>query len=583
MSNYTKSEDIRETYIFSYWKRKGRFPNIPREVKRLIGRYYLSHFFPGTGSQVWVESKSKVQESVNLVNRIDYWPSMNKHCGDLGKVIDHHPTNGILIRFEDNECVWYEPCSVVQLSGTVDVVPVRLFCGDKVKCTSKEVLRKFGNEFRWDTETIEEVGTIAIHTDFEKEKPHKLSLQKNEKKNPDLSLELFPIGSKVKIKSHPKEVQKGFDLANRNDYWKWMDNFCDKVGEVIRHHPTNGIQVKVGTQFIWFEPPCFVEQIDTSTDSKKPTPSVFSQTNPPNSNKMERLLVGTRVIFHKDTSPYHLRTGFIALHFLPRTGSSYDQITVRFADTDLYVDPQDVQLINSFAKKKPNQFKIDTCNFFSNNLFKLYNINLREKKKAENVENLREKSRNKECKKIKKQEKNQDGKHNGKVRNRAYFNCAENHGIFVQSKDIVTVLKSLVKRVTYVVKTGGEGKGPHMHIHVKKGNTKKKKDSPIFKKCVYIMQKKKKKKGNSEVKQIPLNEMVIVNNYGKGRVRFVGQTMFDETGIWYGIELIDRGDKKGAMKGNTNGSIDNIVYFKCDQQSGVFVRANQLKLVAENG
>ncbi|ETO13506.1 myb domain-containing protein, partial [Reticulomyxa filosa] len=82
--------------------------------------------------------------------------------------------------------------------------------------------------------------------------------------------------------------------------------------------------------------------------------------------------------------------------------------------------------------------------------------------------------------------------------------------------------------------------------------------------------KKKKKKGNNEPNQIPLNEMVNVNNYGKGRVRFIGQTMFDETG----------GDKK--VKGNSNGSIDNVAYFKCDQQCGVFVRSSQLKPVALN-
>ncbi|ETO04748.1 hypothetical protein RFI_32650 [Reticulomyxa filosa] len=120
-----------------------------------------------------------------------------------------------------------------------------------------------------------------------------------------------------------------------------------------------------------------------------------------------------------------------------------------------------------------------------------------------------------------------DGKHDGKVRNRVYFNCQENHGIFVQSKEIAVVLKS--KEID---------------------------------------------------KEIPLDELVYVNNYGKGRVRFVGQTMFDDTGIWYGIELLQR-DKRAA-KGNTDGTIDNIVYFKCENHCGVFVRSNQLRLVGMN-
>ncbi|ETO15983.1 hypothetical protein RFI_21372, partial [Reticulomyxa filosa] len=122
-----------------------------------------------------------------------------------------------------------------------------------------------------------------------------------------------------------------------------------------------------------------------------------------------------------------------------------------------------------------------------------------------------------------------DGKHDGRVKSRVYFKCSENHGVFVQSKEIVTILKSMEAKKK-------EGEGGRMQIY---------------------KYAKKKKIENEGEKEIALNEIVEVNNYGKGRVRFVGQTMFDETGIWYGIELVGQKDKK-VTKGNTNGSIDNI-------------------------
>ncbi|ETO12260.1 hypothetical protein RFI_25117 [Reticulomyxa filosa] len=146
-----------------------------------------------------------------------------------------------------------------------------------------------------------------------------------------------------------------------------------------------------------------------------------------------------------------------------------------------------------------------------------------------------------------------EGKHNGKIKNRVYFVCPENCGVFVQSKDIVTVLKSFaeIKKIVSKSVRGGEG-GP----------------SITSLKIFFFL----KKKGNNGPHQIPLNEIAMVNNYGKGRVRFIGQTKFDETGIWYGIELVEKGGEK-AMKGNNNGSIDNVC--------GVFVRPDQVKPIGE--
>ena len=58
--------------------------------------------------------------------------------------------------------------------------------------------------------------------------------------------------------------------------------------------------------------------------------------------------------------------------------------------------------------------------------------------------------------------------------------------------------------------------------------------------------------------------------YGKlaGTVRFIGSTEFAD-GTWVGIEL-DRG------KGKTNGTVDDMTYFQCEENHGAFLRENVL-------
>lgn len=57
----------------------------------------------------------------------------------------------------------------------------------------------------------------------------------------------------------------------------------------------------------------------------------------------------------------------------------------------------------------------------------------------------------------------------------------------------------------------------------------------------------------------------------RGHVKFVGETKFG-VGKWIGVEL-------EQVAGKNDGSVKGHRYFKCDENKGVFVRADKLSLV----
>jgi dynactin 1 len=62
-------------------------------------------------------------------------------------------------------------------------------------------------------------------------------------------------------------------------------------------------------------------------------------------------------------------------------------------------------------------------------------------------------------------------------------------------------------------------------------------------------------------------------NMGRGVVRFYGTTSFSP-GKWVGIELSE-------PAGKNDGSVKGVLYFSCQMNYGVFVKASQVKIVQD--
>lgn len=65
-----------------------------------------------------------------------------------------------------------------------------------------------------------------------------------------------------------------------------------------------------------------------------------------------------------------------------------------------------------------------------------------------------------------------------------------------------------------------------------------------------------------------INDRVWVNGTKPGYIAFIGETQFKE-GIWAGI-ILDSND------GKNNGTINNVTYFKTEENRGVFCRLNKI-------
>ena len=66
------------------------------------------------------------------------------------------------------------------------------------------------------------------------------------------------------------------------------------------------------------------------------------------------------------------------------------------------------------------------------------------------------------------------------------------------------------------------------------------------------------------------DEVIVLSYESEGIVRFSGSTDF-AGGHWLGVELVE-------PKGKNDGSVQNIRYFDCKMNYGIFVRAAQLKI-----
>jgi len=223
-----------------------------------------------------------VLESFEMAGRNDYINEVRDiHNNSEGVVRAHHLTNGVLVRFSNNDELWYEPTAmtVVKASGPAVKQEKRWFVGDRVKWSKA-------------TDEVDNIGTIRYHKDGDLYKVTILignkyllvdttDLEKrvfyydwpNDGVNPSLSLEPFPIGKKINLKKDKEEVMRGFDMAGRDDYESKMEPYFGQPGTIIRHHKTNGLQVQFDDgQKYWFEPACLdptPTNINFSKDNKR--------------------------------------------------------------------------------------------------------------------------------------------------------------------------------------------------------------------------------------------------------------------------------------------------------------------------
>lgn len=70
-------------------------------------------------------------------------------------------------------------------------------------------------------------------------------------------------------------------------------------------------------------------------------------------------------------------------------------------------------------------------------------------------------------------------------------------------------------------------------------------------------------------------EFPLSNKTAQGTLRFIGPTKFS-SGLWCGIELT-------RPDGRNNGTVKGVKYFQCKFNYGIFVHADKVKLVKEEG
>ena len=75
--------------------------------------------------------------------------------------------------------------------------------------------------------------------------------------------------------------------------------------------------------------------------------------------------------------------------------------------------------------------------------------------------------------------------------------------------------------------------------------------------------------------RLTIGDRVTVWYRGKATIKFIGTLQhYQDESVWYGIELDDR-------KGQHDGTVKGIEYFKCAAQYGMFCRQNQLTLIED--
>ena len=95
-----------------------------------------------------------------------------------------------------------------------------------------------------------------------------------------------------------------------------------------------------------------------------------------------------------------------------------------------------------------------------------------------------------------------------------------------------------------------------------------------------MLQKNDNMKENQRVKIIEMGEHITIDRRVEvigldviGTIAFVGNTQF-AAGQWLGLNL-------DIPRGNNDGSVKGISYFKCNEKHGMFVRTSQIKLLDE--
>ena len=95
-----------------------------------------------------------------------------------------------------------------------------------------------------------------------------------------------------------------------------------------------------------------------------------------------------------------------------------------------------------------------------------------------------------------------------------------------------------------------------------------------------MLQKNDNMKENQRVKIMEMGEHITIDRRVEvigldviGTIAFVGNTQF-AAGQWLGLNL-------DIPRGNNDGSVKGISYFKCDEKHGMFVRTSQIKLLDE--
>jgi dynactin complex subunit len=118
-----------------------------------------------------------------------------------------------------------------------------------------------------------------------------------------------------------------------------------------------------------------------------------------------------------------------------------------------------------------------------------------------------------------------EGKNNGSVKNVSYFQCPPNHGLFAKPDKLTLVPKP-----------------------------------------------RPQQPAAPPTEDFKVNDRVMVDGEKIGVVSFIGPTQFAK-GIWVGVTL-------DQAEGKNDGSVNNVQYFSCPPNHGLFTRTNKLSLVS---
>lgn len=147
------------------------------------------------------------------------------------------------------------------------------------------------------------------------------------------------------------------------------------------------------------------------------------------------------------------------------------------------------------------------------------------------------------------------GKNNGSVKGVMYFKCPPNHGIFSPIDKISSVGSPASSR-----KPSSRGSPMrtvnHPRVDLSKVTSK------------VETGRHRQRSPCSDPGSLEVGERVIVAGRRKGTIRFSGETQF-APGWWYGVEL-------DAADGKNDGSVQNVSYFKCNPNHGVFAPPSRI-------